>query len=631
MKLIPKPQASNRPVERMILGQFIEAGFGRQVDGLWSEMIYNRAFRPVPPYSFYTWEWLGFEEPMYNETASFWHSGYEEIDWKLVGPVKAKLTHGVQTFKGRHSYRIDNEGGLGGVSQDGIHVEKDRGYSFTVFGGIAGDTSRMGIRDSVPKGRTNGDLFIRFVGAGDTVVWEGVAPFTALQDRYEFSVTFPRTETVRLDLLFDFEGGIYLSWVSMMPDDNMKGFRRDVVECLRKAQVPIMRFPGGCFVSFYDWESSVGPRERREPQESHYWGGLEENDVGLDEFCDLAEMVGFEPQICFNMMSSTPFKARQMVEYLNAPADVGMGRLRALNGYPEPRGVKYFEMDNETDRKWGPLQYAQACVEFIDEMRLADPSIQFMMEAYRFPLEGLREMLDIAGGHINFIIQRDGSPAFVEKNLEILRQYNADTGHDVRLVNTEWLGGFRNHTPINNDKYTNLMIETPWGIHDTYETCFNFCQTRWYYALNAASRVLDYMSYGGEFFSANFNNCCNTWGQNIVEASKDAAWLSCAGEMFAFISRHFRENALVTSFDSGDPLVRAEMLVNEDGATLYLINNTDKTVELEIPGCWAGESLSAPEQLSMIREDDDPMIRAALEASGTITLAPFTLAAVVKK
>ena len=103
---IKKSQQPAFPVNRNIFGHFIESGFGRQVPGMWAEMIYNRAFRKVAPYSFYTWEWLGMEEPMYNENAPFWHSGYEEHDWEEIGDVTQTDTHGSNTFKGKRSLRL---------------------------------------------------------------------------------------------------------------------------------------------------------------------------------------------------------------------------------------------------------------------------------------------------------------------------------------------------------------------------------------------------------------------------------------------------------------------------------------------------------------------------------------------
>ena len=83
-KLKASSEGTNKPVDKRIFGSFIEAGFGRQLSGMWSEMLFNRSFRSVPPYQIATWEWLGIEKPMYNENAPFWHSGYEEYDWESL-------------------------------------------------------------------------------------------------------------------------------------------------------------------------------------------------------------------------------------------------------------------------------------------------------------------------------------------------------------------------------------------------------------------------------------------------------------------------------------------------------------------------------------------------------------------
>lgn len=151
--------------------------------------------------------------------------------------------------------------------------------------------------------------------------------------------------------------------------------------------------------------------------------------MGLDEFLQLSQLVGFEPQLCFNMMTSEPFKARQMVEYLNAPENVGMGRLRMQNGHKEPYGVRLFEMDNEPGRKWTACQYAEECVKFAREMRLADPDIELMMAAYTYSPDLLPDMLEIAGKDIQYVIYRQGDPDFVHKILPVIRNI---TGKTVR-------------------------------------------------------------------------------------------------------------------------------------------------------------------------------------------------------
>ncbi len=105
--------------------------------------------------------------------------------------------------------------------------------------------------------------------------------------RYEWIFTAKKTETVDFEIKFNWLGGIILSCVSLMPTDNISGFKKEVVEKLTEISPSVIRFPGGCFTSFFNWETAIGDRDTREAMESFYWGGIEENDVGIDEFMQL--------------------------------------------------------------------------------------------------------------------------------------------------------------------------------------------------------------------------------------------------------------------------------------------------------------------------------------------------------
>lgn len=426
-----------------------------------------------------------------------------------------------------------------------------------------------------------------------------------------------------ISLEFDWIGDLILAFTSLMPADNIRGWRADVVEKIRQAGPTVVRFPGGCFVSFFDWKTAIGSRDEREPQESFYWGGLEENDVGLAEFMDLAELCGFDAQICFNMMTSTPFDARCMVEYLNAPADVGYGRLRALHGHPEPWNVRLFECDNEVYRKWNAIQYAEKCVEFAREMRLASPDIEFMMVIYTYDIANTPKMLEIAGGDINYVTHRDGTPETVATYLPIVREYNQKHNTDIRLVNTEWLPSSHSPEPFDNP---NIDQNYEWdaGIHNDYDKVFSRHQISWNYALNGAHRVLDYMSYGGDFALGNFNNMANTFGQNLVEASKDMAWLSCMGEVFALFKRQFAPCVSALA-ETGDPLVFALFAKGEDGKEkLYVINHgsAEKTYTLPEGFTRACDGLVGPCRSAHVTEKDKPVKRLTLNITDGIVTLP---------
>ena len=234
-------------------------------------------------------------------------------------------------------------------------------------------------------------------------------------------------------------------------------------------------------------------------------------------------------------------------------------------------------------------------------------------------------MLDIAGGTVNYVIYRDGSPDFVHQVLDILRAYNGDTGRQVKLVNTEWLPSCKSKVPFGQP---GVPMDFDWGrerITNDYTHTFGFFQVRWFYALNGAARILDYMSYGGEFASANFNNCCNTWGQNIVNASKERAWLSCAGEMFKLFGDYFVEGVPV-NYDSGVQGVSVQGLTGAE-ERFFVVNNTPDPVEVAVDGAWQGEILCAPDQLSRITQEENPVVRRPATAHDSVQVPAWGIAA----
>lgn len=607
------------PVE--IFGGFIEAGFGRQLPGMWSEMIFNRAFIKVPAYKSSTWDWVGLDEEYYNSAAPFWHSGYEEFDWTYIGNTKHEFTCGTETHKGTSSLVISsNEGdGTCGVKQEGIHLVSGREYEFRIFCGVSMWRSDPGLNGFGTNERTENHSPVK-ISIGDN---ETEIDASGIVQEHKWVFTAKTTGVYPITISYEWAGSLILAYTSLMPTDNIKGWRRDVVELLKEANPTVVRFPGGCFTSFYNWRSSVGPRERRAPQESFYWGGIDENDIGLREFMELAEECGFEGQICFNMMSSTPFDARCMVEYLNAPADVGYGRLRALDGHPEPFGVRYFECDNEPIRKWTAVQYAEQCVEFVREMRQVSPEAEFLLATYSYSLECLPTMLEIAGGDINYIIYRNGDPEFVKKVLPILREYNEHTGRNIKLVNTEWLPTCHSPEPFDEPEIDSCY---DWdGIrHNDYNKIFSRHEISWNYALNGAHRLLDYISYGGEFALANFNNMANTWGQNILEGAKDGAWLSSMGEIFALFARNYTP-AVSALAEIDDPLLFGLFTRDGEGRELlYVINHSGSQKEITIPKEFtrAIDGLAAPKRSDHVTLNDCPIKKIAPKIEDGKTILP---------
>ncbi|MBN2150304.1 MAG: alpha-N-arabinofuranosidase, partial [Candidatus Lokiarchaeota archaeon] len=142
--------------------------------------------------------------------------------------------------------------------------------------------------------------------------------------------------------------GLWVGPESSIPNDG--GIRLDVVNALKRINVPALRWPGGCFADDYHWRDGVGPREQRPTRMNLWWGGTEPNAFGTHEFFQLCEMLGAEPYICCNVGSGTPREMREWLEYMNAELDTTITRERARNGSPDPLGVRFLGIGNES---WG--------------------------------------------------------------------------------------------------------------------------------------------------------------------------------------------------------------------------------------------------------------------------------------
>ena len=143
--------------------------------------------------------------------------------------------------------------------------------------------------------------------------------------------------------------GIWVGEDSPIPNTN--GFRNDVIAALKELQIPVIRWPGGCFADEYHWRDGIGPREQRPIRVNTHWGGVEEtNAFGTHEFFDLVEMLGTEAYIAGNVGSGTPQEMAEWLEYMTADNNSSIAQLRRANGRDNPWKVAFFGVGNET---WG--------------------------------------------------------------------------------------------------------------------------------------------------------------------------------------------------------------------------------------------------------------------------------------
>jgi alpha-N-arabinofuranosidase len=167
------------------------------------------------------------------------------------------------------------------------------------------------------------------------------------------------------------------------PTADADGFRADVAGLVRDLGVPILRYPGGNFVSGYDWRDGIGPREHRPTRLDLAWRSIETNQVGVDEFTAWARRVGSEPMMAVNLGTAGVDEARSLLEYCNHPSGTQWSDLRRHNGAADPYGIKLWCLGNEADGPWQighktAQEYARLATETARAMRRVDPTIELV-------------------------------------------------------------------------------------------------------------------------------------------------------------------------------------------------------------------------------------------------------------
>ncbi|WP_283679290.1 alpha-N-arabinofuranosidase [Lentilactobacillus sp. Marseille-Q4993] len=175
-------------------------------------------------------------------------------------------------------------------------------------------------------------------------------------------------------------GGIYQPG---HPKSDENGFRLDVIEAIKKLNVPLIRYPGGNFVSGYNWEDGIGPKNDRPVRADFGWQSIETNQFGLHEFIEWSRKVGAEPDMAVNLGTRGIDAARNLVEYCNFEQHTYLSDLRRKNGAEEPFNIKLWSLGNEMDGDWQighktASEYGRLAHETAKAMRKLDPSIELI-------------------------------------------------------------------------------------------------------------------------------------------------------------------------------------------------------------------------------------------------------------
>jgi len=442
------------PISPHVYGLFIEHAGGLVYANLWAEMIYDRKFYYAP-----------------GEAGSDGFFGQAPRPWAAVGPAEAITLDPDDAYAGTHSPSI----ALDTIEPRGLTqalpplVQGKRYFGRVVLAGPPGTRASVSL----------------VWGAGptdrQTMAIERLSPaFRKIPFTFKSPVG---SAEARIEITANGSGALRIGAVSMMPADNVQGWRPEVIEVLRSLRSGVYRWPGGNFVSAHDWRNAIGDPDRRPPILDPVWNAVQSNDVGTDEFMALCRLTGVEPYITVNAGLGDAAAAADYVEYANGPVSSPMGALRARNGHPAPYHVRLWGIGNEMWGSWQAGYMPLADYEakhnlFADEMRRVDPDIVLIASgAMPDTMTGSKESLHLGDELIpDYLGPADWTGNLFLHCLDRMDMisehfYNYDSHFDLSLAQQvandpdepliEWMRRPANHVRIKYEEYQEYLKRIP--------------------------------------------------------------------------------------------------------------------------------------------------------------------------
>ena len=293
--------------------------------------------------------------------------------WQAYGSPEVYLDH-TNPLNTRVSQRIVTGEQGGGLQQEGLCIRAGETYEGSVW-----------LRGDAPGG-----MIVRLTGDSQQQMQTAIKAPSPDWQEHRFSLK-PNwsNQNAALSIGAKAKGEVWIDQVSLMPTSWRKkgGFRPDLLKAIADLKPPIIRWPGGCFASSYQWKLGIGPQHKRLPHPREIWDDLDVYSFGTDEFIAMCRAVGAEPVIVVNIGSKywntdadTHDYTRDIldwIEYCNGSAETRWGKIRVANGHPKPYNVKFWEIDNETWHMPGS-QYAEEVLRLAPLMKKADPSIKLL-------------------------------------------------------------------------------------------------------------------------------------------------------------------------------------------------------------------------------------------------------------
>ena len=600
---------TGEPISEYVYGQFIEH-LGRCIyGGIWAEMLEDRKFYYPVTDDF---------NPMRTADDPFWNTGdYQYLGaspWQVIGPKGCVVMDSVDAYTGAHSVlvKLAGDGTAAGIRQHGLALVAGKTYT--------GRIVLAGTPQATP-------VIVRLVLENGEVLSETVKKLDVRFQTYPLNFKpSASSKDARLEIVSSGSGQFRIGTVSLMPADNIKGWRTDVVALLKELDAPIYRWPGGNFVSGYNWRDGIGERDKRPPRKNPAWKGVEHNDVGIHEFMELMNLLGAEPYVAVNTGLGTVEEVAEEVAYFNGAADSPLGKLRAQNGHPDPYHVTWWAVGNEMYGSWQlghmPLaEYVKKHNRVAEAMWKVDPQIKLVGVGEAG--EWSETMLKVCADNMNLISEHiycrekpdvlahtrqlaESIKEKVDKHRAYRKEIPGLEAKDIRIAMDEWNYWYGDYL------YGELGVQ--YHLKD---------------ALGVAMGLHEYFRNSDLYYMANYAQTVNVIG--CIKTSQTDAVFDATGLPLKLYRHEYGSIPVMLQGQTGDLDVAAALTSDKKALTVAIVNPTAtaQQIDLSVNGaalakearCWTiansdPEIYSQPDQELFIGIDeqtlslDEPIVEA---------------------
>ena len=434
------------------------------------------------------------------------------------------------------------------------------------------------------------------------------------------------------------------------PQADEEGFRKDVIALIKKLGVPIIRWPGGNFVSGYHWEDGIGPVDKRPARLDLAWFTTESNRVGLHEFCSFAKKADSDVMMAINLGTRGVDDAKNLVEYCNLDTNSKYADMRRANGSDKPFNVKLWCLGNEMDGPWQighktANEYARIANESAKVMKWLDPSIEVVacgssnlhMPTFgdweRTVLEEGYNNIDYISLHQYYGNSKNDTPNFLAQSINLDSfikgvaaicdsvQAKKHSKKKIKLSFDEWNVWYHSHGHDNQYYEARSWGQEPPLLEDIY----NFED-----ALLVGSMLITLLNNADRVKVACLAQLVNVIAP-IMTSPTGGAWCQTSFYPFMHASKYGRGTALTpllkspvykaTEFDEV-PCIDASAVLADDGSvTIFAVNKSqDKDIALELDMRAFGD-MKIVEHIAMHNDD----VKAVNTESAPDTVAPVSL------